>query len=108
MRSPTALRPVSMRIGTVHPEAHSRRVAASPSSPGMVTSMSTRSGSPPGRTPKHLREKAGKSLGQLAEETSYDKSHLSRLDGSQGEAHLRAGRMIGSGRAISAGWSRES
>ncbi|WP_171110509.1 MULTISPECIES: helix-turn-helix transcriptional regulator [Streptomyces] len=33
-----------------------------------------------GRTLKFLREKAGKSLGQLAEETGYDKSYLSRLE----------------------------
>ena len=33
-----------------------------------------------GRTLKFLREKAGKSLGQLAEETSYDKSYLYRLE----------------------------
>ncbi|MFJ2263909.1 helix-turn-helix domain-containing protein [Streptomyces sp. NPDC087844] len=34
-----------------------------------------------GRTLRHLREKAGKSLGQLAQETAYDKSYLSRLEG---------------------------
>ena len=33
-----------------------------------------------GRTLKFLREKAGQSLGQLAEETSYDKSYLYRLE----------------------------
>ncbi|MFI6007983.1 helix-turn-helix domain-containing protein [Streptomyces sp. NPDC051243] len=33
-----------------------------------------------GRTLKFLREKAGKSLGQLAEETRYEKSYLSRLE----------------------------
>ncbi|WP_033324367.1 helix-turn-helix domain-containing protein [Streptomyces yerevanensis] len=33
-----------------------------------------------GRTLKFLREQAGKSLGQLAEETGYDKSYLSRLE----------------------------
>jgi transcriptional regulator with XRE-family HTH domain len=33
-----------------------------------------------GRTLKYLRENAGKSLGQLAEETGYDKSYLSRLE----------------------------
>ncbi|CAM5403788.1 helix-turn-helix domain-containing protein [Streptomyces fumanus] len=33
-----------------------------------------------GRTLRHLREKAGKSLGQLAEESGYDKSYLSRLE----------------------------
>ncbi|MFC7263795.1 helix-turn-helix domain-containing protein [Streptomyces lutosisoli] len=33
-----------------------------------------------GRTLKFLREKAGKSLGQLADETGYDKSYLSRLE----------------------------
>ncbi|WP_282702887.1 helix-turn-helix transcriptional regulator [Streptomyces sp. CC219B] len=33
-----------------------------------------------GRTLKFLREKAGKSLGQLAQETGYDKSYLSRLE----------------------------
>ncbi|WP_251074940.1 helix-turn-helix transcriptional regulator [Streptomyces sp. ISL-12] len=33
-----------------------------------------------GRTLRFLREKAGKSLGQLAEETSYDKSYLYRLE----------------------------
>ncbi|KUL24448.1 helix-turn-helix domain-containing protein [Streptomyces regalis] len=33
-----------------------------------------------GRTLKLLREKAGKSLGQLAEDTGYDKSYLSRLE----------------------------
>ena len=33
-----------------------------------------------GRTLRYLREKAGKSLGQLAEETGYDKSYLSRLE----------------------------
>lgn len=33
-----------------------------------------------GRTLKFLREKAGKSLGQLSEETGYDKSYLSRLE----------------------------
>lgn len=33
-----------------------------------------------GRTLKYLREKAGKSLGQLAQETSYDKSYLHRLE----------------------------
>src|SRR5690349_3654174 len=32
------------------------------------------------RTLKFLREKAGKSLGQLADETGYDKSYLSRLE----------------------------
>ncbi|MFI1536451.1 helix-turn-helix domain-containing protein [Streptomyces anandii] len=36
-----------------------------------------------GRTLKFLREKAGKSLGQLAEETGYDKSYLSRLESGQ-------------------------
>ncbi len=51
MRSPTASRPVSMRIGTVQPEARIRRVAASPSSTGMVTSISTRSGRPPSPSP---------------------------------------------------------
>ena len=33
-----------------------------------------------GRTLRFLREKAGKSLGQLADETGYDKSYLSRLE----------------------------
>ncbi|MEU9284222.1 helix-turn-helix transcriptional regulator [Streptomyces sp. NPDC048275] len=33
-----------------------------------------------GRTLRFLREKAGKSLGQLADETSYDKSYLYRLE----------------------------
>lgn len=33
-----------------------------------------------GRTLRYLREKAGKSLGQLAEETAYDKSYLCRLE----------------------------
>ncbi|NEA68008.1 helix-turn-helix transcriptional regulator [Streptomyces sp. SID12488] len=33
-----------------------------------------------GRTLRFLREKAGKSLGQLSEETGYDKSYLSRLE----------------------------
>ena len=33
-----------------------------------------------GRTLRYLREKAGKSLGQLAEETAYDKSYLYRLE----------------------------
>ncbi|MFJ9963011.1 helix-turn-helix domain-containing protein [Streptomyces avermitilis] len=33
-----------------------------------------------GRTLRFLREKVGKSLGQLAEETGYDKSYLSRLE----------------------------
>ncbi|MEU9555756.1 helix-turn-helix domain-containing protein [Streptomyces fumanus] len=33
-----------------------------------------------GRTLRFLREKAGKSLAQLAEETSYDKSYLYRLE----------------------------
>ncbi|MFI1768494.1 helix-turn-helix domain-containing protein [Streptomyces sp. NPDC020800] len=33
-----------------------------------------------GRTLKYLREKAGKSLGQLADDTGYDKSYLSRLE----------------------------
>ncbi|WP_327180104.1 helix-turn-helix domain-containing protein [Streptomyces sp. NBC_01335] len=33
-----------------------------------------------GRTLRYLREKAGKSLGQLAEETRYDKSYLYRLE----------------------------
>ncbi|MDG9718724.1 helix-turn-helix transcriptional regulator [Streptomyces sp. DH24] len=33
-----------------------------------------------GRTLRYLREKAGKSLGQLAEETGYDKSYLCRLE----------------------------
>ncbi|MCX5185441.1 helix-turn-helix transcriptional regulator [Streptomyces sp. NBC_00268] len=33
-----------------------------------------------GRTLRYLREKAGKSLGQLAGETAYDKSYLSRLE----------------------------
>ncbi|WP_432119663.1 helix-turn-helix domain-containing protein [Streptomyces sp. bgisy032] len=33
-----------------------------------------------GRTLRLLREKEGKSLGQLAEETGYDKSYLSRLE----------------------------
>ncbi|MGI5196988.1 helix-turn-helix domain-containing protein [Streptomyces sp. CA-288835] len=33
-----------------------------------------------GRTLRLLREKAGKSLGQLAEETAYDKSYLYRLE----------------------------
>ncbi|WSQ10174.1 helix-turn-helix domain-containing protein [Streptomyces sp. NBC_01231] len=33
-----------------------------------------------GRTLRFLREKAGKSLGQLAEETAYDKSYLYRLE----------------------------
>lgn len=33
-----------------------------------------------GRTLRYLREKTGKSLGQLAEETGYDKSYLSRLE----------------------------
>ncbi|MCX4906753.1 helix-turn-helix transcriptional regulator [Streptomyces sp. NBC_00878] len=33
-----------------------------------------------GRTLRYLREKAGKSLGQVAQETAYDKSYLSRLE----------------------------
>ncbi|MFE9852836.1 helix-turn-helix domain-containing protein [Streptomyces sp. NPDC005576] len=33
-----------------------------------------------GRTLRYLREKTGKSLGQLAEETRYDKSYLYRLE----------------------------
>lgn len=33
-----------------------------------------------GRTLRYLREKAGKSLGQLAEDTRYDKSYLYRLE----------------------------
>ena len=33
-----------------------------------------------GRTLKFLREQAGKSLGQLSEDTGYDKSYLSRLE----------------------------
>ncbi len=33
-----------------------------------------------GQTLRILREKAGRSLGQLAEETSYDKSYLYRLE----------------------------
>ncbi|MEW2397875.1 helix-turn-helix transcriptional regulator [Streptomyces sp. NPDC046862] len=33
-----------------------------------------------GRTLKYLREKAGKSLGQLADQTGYDKSYLYRLE----------------------------
>ncbi|WP_405894757.1 helix-turn-helix transcriptional regulator [Streptomyces sp. NBC_00104] len=33
-----------------------------------------------GRALRFLREKAGRSLGQLAEETGYDKSYLSRLE----------------------------
>jgi transcriptional regulator with XRE-family HTH domain len=33
-----------------------------------------------GRTLKFLREQTGKSLGQLAEDTGYDKSYLSRLE----------------------------
>lgn len=33
-----------------------------------------------GRTLRYLREKTGKSLGQLAEETAYDKSYLYRLE----------------------------
>ncbi|MER5548014.1 helix-turn-helix transcriptional regulator [Streptomyces sp. NPDC002589] len=33
-----------------------------------------------GRTLKFLREKTGKSLGQLADDTGYDKSYLSRLE----------------------------
>ncbi|KOG33150.1 helix-turn-helix domain-containing protein [Streptomyces resistomycificus] len=33
-----------------------------------------------GRTLRFLREKEGKSLGQLADETGYDKSYLSRLE----------------------------
>ncbi|KOV80524.1 DNA-binding protein [Streptomyces sp. NRRL WC-3618] len=33
-----------------------------------------------GRTLRFLREKAGKSLGQLSEDTGYDKSYLSRLE----------------------------
>ncbi|MGW6910191.1 helix-turn-helix domain-containing protein [Streptomyces sp. NPDC054940] len=36
-----------------------------------------------GRTLKDLREKAGKSLGQLGDETGYDKSYLSRLESGQ-------------------------
>jgi transcriptional regulator with XRE-family HTH domain len=36
-----------------------------------------------GQTLKSLREKAGKSLGQLADETGYDKSYLSRLESGQ-------------------------
>lgn len=36
-----------------------------------------------GRTLKFLREKEGKSLGQLADETGYDKSYLSRLESGQ-------------------------
>ncbi|WP_327270600.1 helix-turn-helix domain-containing protein [Streptomyces sp. NBC_01218] len=36
-----------------------------------------------GRTLRYLREKAGRSLGQLAEETRYDKSYLYRLEVSQ-------------------------
>lgn len=33
-----------------------------------------------GRTLRFLREEEGESLGQLAEETGYDKSYLSRLE----------------------------
>ncbi|MFH8775687.1 helix-turn-helix domain-containing protein [Streptomyces sp. NPDC017958] len=33
-----------------------------------------------GRTLRYLREKSGKSLGQLADESGYDKSYLSRLE----------------------------
>ncbi|MHB9860726.1 helix-turn-helix domain-containing protein [Streptomyces sp. YIM S03343] len=33
-----------------------------------------------GRTLKYLRERAGKSLGQLADDTGYDKSYLCRLE----------------------------
>ncbi|WP_414719630.1 helix-turn-helix domain-containing protein, partial [Streptomyces sp.] len=33
-----------------------------------------------GQTLRVLREKAGKSLGQLADETGYEKSYLSRLE----------------------------
>ncbi|MGW0824870.1 helix-turn-helix domain-containing protein [Streptomyces sp. NPDC002845] len=36
-----------------------------------------------GRTLRFLREKAGKSLGQLADETGYDKSYLSRMESGQ-------------------------
>ncbi|MFI9171708.1 helix-turn-helix domain-containing protein [Streptomyces lincolnensis] len=36
-----------------------------------------------GQTLKSLREKSGKSLGQLADETGYDKSYLSRLESGQ-------------------------
>lgn len=36
-----------------------------------------------GRTLRYLREKAGKSLSQLASETRYDKSYLYRLEVSQ-------------------------
>ncbi|CAL9504171.1 transcriptional regulator [Streptomyces griseomycini] len=36
-----------------------------------------------GRTLKFLRDKEGRSLGQLAEETGYDKSYLSRLESGQ-------------------------
>ncbi|MFE9773837.1 helix-turn-helix domain-containing protein [Streptomyces sp. NPDC005931] len=36
-----------------------------------------------GRTLKFLREKEGRSLGQLADETGYDKSYLSRLESGQ-------------------------
>ncbi|MFF6876649.1 helix-turn-helix domain-containing protein [Streptomyces sp. NPDC012474] len=36
-----------------------------------------------GQTLKVLREKAGKSLGQLADETGYEKSYLSRLESGQ-------------------------
>jgi transcriptional regulator with XRE-family HTH domain len=36
-----------------------------------------------GRTLRYLREKAGKSLGQLAEETRYDKSYLYRLEAAE-------------------------
>ncbi|WP_308436753.1 Scr1 family TA system antitoxin-like transcriptional regulator [Streptomyces poonensis] len=36
-----------------------------------------------GRALRYLREQAGKSLGQLAQETSYGKSYLSRLESGQ-------------------------
>ena len=36
-----------------------------------------------GQTLRVLREKAGKSLGQLAEDTGYEKSYLSRLESGQ-------------------------
>ncbi|MEU3255439.1 helix-turn-helix transcriptional regulator [Streptomyces sp. NPDC006997] len=42
-----------------------------------------------GRTLRFLREKAGKSLGQLAEETGYDKSYLSRLESGERLSKVR-------------------
>ncbi|MFD0315889.1 helix-turn-helix domain-containing protein [Streptomyces flavalbus] len=42
-----------------------------------------------GRTLRFLREAAGKSLGQLAEETGYDKSYLSRLESGERLSKVR-------------------